>query len=102
MTPAAKIDLTRPLEGVVYERRDGIAFIRSDRPGRGNSLAPAMPAIFRASLAELPARLRSSSYVPIKPAISVGTTRAPPDCRLTRRPAFLVRDGLRTQRQDLI
>jgi len=53
MTPAAKIDLTRPLEGVVYERRDGIAFIRIDRPDRGNSLAPAMQEIFRAIWAEV-------------------------------------------------
>ena len=48
MTPPADIDLTQPLEGVVYERRDGIAFIRIDRPDRGNSLAPAMQPIFRA------------------------------------------------------
>ncbi len=53
MTPPAKIDLTRPLEGVVYERRDGIAFIRIDRPDRGNSLAPAMQEIFRAIWAEV-------------------------------------------------
>ena len=43
------VDLTQPLEGVVYERRDdGIAIITLDRPGRGNALAPGMQRIFRA------------------------------------------------------
>ena len=42
------IDLAGPLEGVRYERRDGIAFITLDRPDRGNSLTPQMQRIFRA------------------------------------------------------
>ena len=48
------IDLTRPLEGVVYERRDdGIAIIRLNRPDRGNSLAPGMQPVFRAIWSEV-------------------------------------------------
>jgi E-phenylitaconyl-CoA hydratase len=42
------IDLTAPLEGVVYEKDDGIAIIRLNRPERGNSLAPAMMAVMKA------------------------------------------------------
>jgi enoyl-CoA hydratase/carnithine racemase len=43
------IDLTGPLYGVRYERReDGIAIITLDRPERGNSLAPAMQPVIRA------------------------------------------------------
>ena len=34
-----KIDLAAPLEGVLYEKRGGIARITLDRPARGNSLA---------------------------------------------------------------
>ena len=46
---AASIDLTRPLDGIGYQRRDdGIAVIRLDRPDRGNSLAPHMQPIMRA------------------------------------------------------
>lgn len=48
------VDLTQPLEGVVYERRDdGIAIITLDRPGRGNALAPGMQRIFRAIWSEV-------------------------------------------------
>jgi E-phenylitaconyl-CoA hydratase len=32
------VDLTQPLEGLKYERRDHIAFITLDRPERGNAL----------------------------------------------------------------
>ena len=35
------------LEGVRYEKEDGVATITLDRPERGNSLAPAMQAMFR-------------------------------------------------------
>jgi enoyl-CoA hydratase/carnithine racemase len=50
----AGIDLTRPLEGLRYERRpDGIAVITLDRPARGNSLAPGMMKTFRAIWAEV-------------------------------------------------
>ena len=43
----ASIDLDDPLEGVRFEVRDGIAFITLTRVERGNSLTPAMQAIFR-------------------------------------------------------
>ncbi len=43
------IDLSRPLDGLRYERRDdGIAVLTLDRPDRGNALAPAMQAVVRA------------------------------------------------------
>ncbi|MBW2496548.1 MAG: enoyl-CoA hydratase/isomerase family protein [Deltaproteobacteria bacterium] len=42
-----RIDLTQELEGVRFELRDRIAFITLARPDRGNSLSPAMQAIFR-------------------------------------------------------
>lgn len=42
------IDLAGPLPGVAFEVRDGIAFIRIERPERGNSLTPEMQPIFRA------------------------------------------------------
>ncbi len=42
------IDLSKPLDGVRYEVRDHVATITIDRPERGNSLTPAMQAIFRA------------------------------------------------------
>jgi enoyl-CoA hydratase/carnithine racemase len=51
---AASIDLTRPLDGIGYERRDdGIAVIRLDRPDRGNSLAPHMQPLVRAIWSEV-------------------------------------------------
>jgi enoyl-CoA hydratase/carnithine racemase len=51
---AASIDLTRPLDGIGYERRDdGIVVIRLDRPERGNSLAPHMQPIVRAIWSEV-------------------------------------------------
>jgi E-phenylitaconyl-CoA hydratase len=42
------IDLTRPLTGLRYEKRDGVARITLDRPERGNALLPAMQPIVRA------------------------------------------------------
>jgi E-phenylitaconyl-CoA hydratase len=42
------IDLKGPLPGVAFEVRDGIAFIRIQRPERGNSLTPEMQPVFRA------------------------------------------------------
>jgi enoyl-CoA hydratase/carnithine racemase len=42
------IDLREPQPGVGYQKRDGIAFIRLDRPERGNALTPAMHRVFRA------------------------------------------------------
>lgn len=44
----AAIDVTQPLDGVCYEISGGIATITIDRTARGNSLAPAMQAMFRA------------------------------------------------------
>ena len=49
----AEVDLAGPLPGIVYERRDHIAFIRIDRPERGNALAPGMQRIFRAIWSEV-------------------------------------------------
>ena len=42
------IDLEKPLDGLVYEKRDHIAFITIDRSDRGNSLTKRMEQIFRA------------------------------------------------------
>jgi enoyl-CoA hydratase/carnithine racemase len=42
------MDLSKPLEGVTYEKRSGIATITLDRPDRGNSLTPGMQTVFRA------------------------------------------------------
>ena len=43
------VDLTRPLTGLRYQRRDdGIAVITLDRPDRGNALAPGMQRVMRA------------------------------------------------------
>lgn len=40
--------MNQPLQGVRYEKTNGIATITIDRSERGNSLAPAMQAMFRA------------------------------------------------------
>jgi E-phenylitaconyl-CoA hydratase len=53
MSAADTIDLTGPLPGVVYERRDHLAIIRIERPERGNSLAPGMQRVFRAIWSEV-------------------------------------------------
>lgn len=50
-TPAP--DLRGPLDGVRYERRDGVARITLDRPERGNALTPAMHRLFRAIWSEV-------------------------------------------------
>ena len=42
------IDLEGDLPGLLYERRDHIAFITLHRPERGNALAPVMHAVARA------------------------------------------------------
>jgi E-phenylitaconyl-CoA hydratase len=42
------IDVNQPMEGVRYEKRNGIATITIDRPECGNSLTPAMQSLFRA------------------------------------------------------
>ncbi len=47
------IDLTQPLDGILYEKRDGIAIITIDRPERGNSLTKKMEQIFRAIWTEV-------------------------------------------------
>ncbi len=50
MTPVStpSVDLTRPLDGVLYERENHIATITINRPDRGNALAPQLQRIFRA------------------------------------------------------
>lgn len=42
-----EIDLTKPLDGLVYEKRDGIAYVTLNRPERGNATTPAMSFAFR-------------------------------------------------------
>ena len=42
------IDLEKPLEGLIYEKRDRIAYITINRPEKGNSLTKKMEQIFRA------------------------------------------------------
>jgi len=42
------VDVTGPLEGVLYEKSDHVAMITINRPERGNSLTPAMQRVFRA------------------------------------------------------
>jgi E-phenylitaconyl-CoA hydratase len=42
------IDVNQPMDGVRYHKDNGIATITIDRVARGNSLAPAMQAMFRA------------------------------------------------------
>jgi enoyl-CoA hydratase/carnithine racemase len=47
------IDLSRPLSGLRYEKRDGVAWITLDRPERGNALTPAMQPVVRAIWSEV-------------------------------------------------
>jgi enoyl-CoA hydratase/carnithine racemase len=47
------IDLAGPLEGIVYEKHDGIATITIDRPDKGNSLTKNMEQVFRAIWAQV-------------------------------------------------
>jgi enoyl-CoA hydratase/carnithine racemase len=49
-----RIDLSGPLPGLRYERRDdGIALITLLRPDRGNSLLPSMQPVMRAIWSEV-------------------------------------------------
>ncbi|MFP6641180.1 MAG: enoyl-CoA hydratase/isomerase family protein, partial [Myxococcota bacterium] len=48
-----EIDLTKPVEGVLYTKRDHVARITLDRPKRGNSLTPGMQNVFRAIWADV-------------------------------------------------
>ncbi len=48
-----QIDVNQPMDGVLYEKQDGIATITINRPERGNSLAPHMQAKFRAIWADV-------------------------------------------------
>lgn len=50
---SAPVDVTGPLEGVRYEKADGIAVLTLDRPERGNSLTKPMEGIFRALWADV-------------------------------------------------
>jgi enoyl-CoA hydratase/carnithine racemase len=47
------IDLGKPLDGVIYEKRDHIAHITLDRPEKGNSLTKQMERILRAIWADV-------------------------------------------------
>jgi E-phenylitaconyl-CoA hydratase len=42
------VDLNAPLEGVLYDKRDHVAYVTINRPERGNSLTKKMERIFRA------------------------------------------------------
>ena len=48
-----EVDLTAPLEGLVYEKRDHIAYIRINRPERGNALHASMIEPIKAIWAEV-------------------------------------------------
>jgi enoyl-CoA hydratase/carnithine racemase len=50
---SSDIDLSKPLDGVRYERAEGIATITIERVERGNSLTPPMQRIFRAIWSEV-------------------------------------------------
>jgi enoyl-CoA hydratase/carnithine racemase len=47
------IDVNQPMDGLLYEKENGIATITINRPDRGNSLAPHMQAKFRAIWADV-------------------------------------------------
>jgi E-phenylitaconyl-CoA hydratase len=47
------VDLDQALDGMVYERRDGIATVTLNRPERGNSLTPSMQHTMRAIWADV-------------------------------------------------
>jgi enoyl-CoA hydratase/carnithine racemase len=49
----SEVDLNGSLEGVLYEKRDHIAYITINRPERGNSLTKRMGDIFRAIWADV-------------------------------------------------
>lgn len=48
-----EIDLSKPLDGVLYARDEHVATITLNRPERGNSLTPRMQGIFRAIWSEV-------------------------------------------------
>lgn len=48
MSEGHSVDLSGPLDGVVYQKEGGIAVVRLNRPERGNSLAPSMMALVKA------------------------------------------------------
>lgn len=47
------VDLTKPVEGLIYEKRDHIAFITINRPDRGNALHGSMVGPLKAMWAEI-------------------------------------------------
>lgn len=47
------VDLSEPLEGLVYEKKDHVAYIRLDRPERGNALHSSMVEPIKAIWAEV-------------------------------------------------
>lgn len=47
------VDLTQPLEGLIYERRDHVAYITLNRPERGNALHSSMVEPIKAIWAEV-------------------------------------------------
>ncbi|MFT4520764.1 MAG: E-phenylitaconyl-CoA hydratase [Halioglobus sp.] len=49
----AAIDVNQPMDGVLYEKVNGIATITINRSDRGNSLTPAMQGMFRAIWADV-------------------------------------------------
>jgi enoyl-CoA hydratase/carnithine racemase len=42
-----EVDLSQPLEGLIYEKRDHIAFLTINRPERGNAMNHSMMAVIR-------------------------------------------------------
>ncbi len=51
--PPRAVDLDKTLDGVIYEKRDGIATITLNRPDRGNSLTASMQHVMRAIWADV-------------------------------------------------
>jgi enoyl-CoA hydratase/carnithine racemase len=47
------VDLTKQLDGLIYEKRDQIATITLNRPERGNATTPAMSRAFKAIYADI-------------------------------------------------
>src|ERR1700689_4748389 len=46
--PDQVVDLTQPLEGVLYEKRGHVAYITLNRPDRGNSIIAPMRSAIKA------------------------------------------------------
>jgi (E)-benzylidenesuccinyl-CoA hydratase len=55
MKNTTEVDLAKPLEGVIYEKKDRIARITINRPEKGNSLTRRMEHLFRAIWADVKA-----------------------------------------------